>query len=322
MKKTALISGAGPAGLTAAYELLKRTDIIPIVFEKSGDIGGISKTVNYKGNRMDIGGHRFFSKSSRVMNWWKMFLPLQSGPARDEKELIRLGHEKKIQPEIYSNGANPEETDKTMLIRRRLSRIFYLRKFFSYPVSLNLETISNLGIFRITKIGFSYIYARIFPIKNEKSLEDFFINRFGKELYLTFFKDYTQKVWGVPCNQIKPEWGAQRIKGLSITKAIIHALKTSFSKPKSIDQKNVETSLIEKFMYPKLGPGQLWEEVAQQVREKGGQVFMNTEVLEVLHISDNEVQITVKDNISKEISTMIGNYFFSTMPVKELIASI
>ena len=234
MKKTALISGAGPAGLTAAYELLKRTDIIPVVFEKSGDIGGISKTVNYKGNRMDIGGHRFFSKSSRVMEWWKMFLPLQSAPARDEKELIRLGHEKKIQPEIYPDGTNPEETDKTMLIRRRLSRIFYLRKFFSYPVSLNLETISNLGILRIIKIGFSYMYVGVFPVKKEKSLEDFFINRFGKELYLTFFKDYTQKVWGVPCDQIKPEWGAQRIKGLSITKAVIHALKSSFSKPKSI----------------------------------------------------------------------------------------
>ncbi|HBX52892.1 MAG: hypothetical protein A2275_05030 [Bacteroidetes bacterium RIFOXYA12_FULL_35_11] len=322
MKKTALISGAGPAGLTAAYELLKRTDIIPVVFEKSGDIGGISKTVNYKGNRMDIGGHRFFSKSSRVMEWWKMFLPLQSAPARDEKELIRLGHEKKIQPEIYPDGTNPEETDKTMLIRRRLSRIFYLRKFFSYPVSLNLETISNLGILRIIKIGFSYMYVGVFPVKKEKSLEDFFINRFGKELYLTFFKDYTQKVWGVPCDQIKPEWGAQRIKGLSITKAVIHALKSSFSKPKSIDQKNVETSLIEKFMYPKLGPGQLWEEVAQQVREKGGRVVMNTEVLEVLHISDDEVQITVKDNISGEVSTITGNYFFSTMPVKELIAAV
>jgi protoporphyrinogen oxidase len=242
-KKIAIIAGAGPAGLTAAYELLEKTDVLPIIYEKTGDIGGISKTIKYKGNRIDIGGHRFFSKSDRVMKWWQNIMPIQGAPAIDDILLKRA-----IAVSEQVDAPDPEKTDKVMLIRNRLSRIFFLRKFFDYPISLNFRTVSNLGIKRICKAGFSYLKIRLLPIRNEKSLEDFFINRFGNELYQTFFKDYTEKVWGVSCNQIKPEWGAQRIKGLSVTKAVFHALKTLIARDKSIDQKNTETSLIEQFM--------------------------------------------------------------------------
>lgn len=292
--KTAIIIGAGPAGLTAAYELLYKTDIKPIIFEMTNDIGGICKTINYKGNKMDIGGHRFFSKSDRVMDLWKNILPLQ-------------------------NGVDPEKTDKVMLIRNRLSRIFFLRKFFDYPVSLNFNTISNLGIKRIIKIGLSYIKITLFPIKEEKSLEDFFINRFGRELYLIFFKDYTEKLWGISCNKIKPEWGAQRIKGMSITAAIKHAIKNIFSKDSSISQKNTETSLIKKFMYPKFGPGQLWEELAEIIKQKGGEIYKNHEVIGIKQEKNKIIGVTIKDKKTGTVKTQKADYVFSSMPVKDLI---
>lgn len=313
-KKTAIIIGAGPAGLTAAYELLDKTDIRPIIYEMTGDIGGISKTINYKGNRIDIGGHRFFSKSERVMKWWQNILPVQGAPAKDD---IILKRENPLSKEV--SAPDPEKNDKVMLIRKRLSRIFFLRKFFDYPVSLNLNTFSNLGLIRIIKIGLSYIRIRLFPIKEEKSLEDFFVNRFGKELYLTFFKDYTEKVWGVPCNRIKPEWGAQRIKGLSVTKAILHAMKGAVSKDSSIEQQNTETSLIERFIYPKFGPGQMWEEVAGIVKEKGGEIYLRRRVAGLKHRDNRITEIEVKDENTGNVETRKGDYFFSTMPVKDLI---
>ncbi|MGZ9148174.1 MAG: NAD(P)-binding protein, partial [Candidatus Deferrimicrobiaceae bacterium] len=192
-RKTCVIAGAGPAGLTAALELLEKTDVLPIVYEMTESIGGISRTVNYGGNRIDLGGHRFFSKSDRVMAWWQEILPLQGAPAKDDILL-----ERKIPLSTLPGAPDPEKTDRAMLIRSRLSRILYLRKFFDYPISLNATTIRNLGFARIGRIGLSYARARIFPIRGEKSLEDFFINRFGRELYRTFFEDYTEKVWGVP----------------------------------------------------------------------------------------------------------------------------
>jgi len=313
-QKTAIIIGAGPAGLSAAFELLDKTDIKPVVFEMTSDIGGISKTVNYKGNRIDIGGHRFFSKSDRVMIWWQNILPLQGSPSKDD---IILGRDIILSKEI--DAPDPEKTDLVMLIRSRLSRIFFLRSFFDYPISLNRETFKNLGLARIIKIGLSYLRARLIPIKNEKSLEDFFINRFGTELYLTFFKDYTEKVWGVPCTRIKPDWGAQRIKGLSITRAIIHAVKYSFLKDTSIDQKKTETSLIEQFMYPKLGPGQLWEEVAQQIKEKGGEIQLKHKAVGIEIQNERILEVKLENIATGEILRAQGDYIFSTMPVKELI---
>jgi protoporphyrinogen oxidase len=181
MKKT-LIIGAGPAGLTAAYELVKQ-GYKPIIIEKTSDIGGISKTVVHNGNRMDMGGHRFFTKSKKVKDFWLEILPVAT--------LVEA-----------------QTNDDIMLERNRLSRILYLGKFFDYPITLSFKTIKNLGTLRMIKIGFSYIRYAVFPIRNEQNLEDFFINRFGKELYNTFFKDYTHKVWGVPCDEIPADWGA------------------------------------------------------------------------------------------------------------------
>ncbi len=322
MTKRAIIIGAGPAGLTTAYELLQKTDIIPIVFEMGEHMGGIAKTVNYKGNRIDIGGHRFFSKSDIVMNWWQNIMPLQGAPSKDDLVLNISYQNKTKSVDLSEDGPDPEKADVVMLVRNRLSRIFFLRKFFSYPVSLSGKTINNLGIVRLVKIGLSYIQTKFFPIKKEKSLEDFFINRFGKELYLTFFKDYTEKVWGVPCNKIKPEWGAQRIKGLSITKTVIHALKKILPGDNSLSQKGTETSLIEKFLYPKLGPGQLWEEVEKIIKHKGGEIYINQKVIGINFNGENKIQsIRVKDLKTNEEKIIEGDYFFSTMAIKDLINS-
>jgi protoporphyrinogen oxidase len=207
-----------------------------------------------------------------------------------------------------------------MLIRNRLSRIFYLRKFFDYPVTLNINTIKNLGLVRLARIGFSYIKARIFQIRHERSLEDFFINRFGRELYLTFFKDYTEKVWGLPCDQLGKDWGSQRIKGLSLMKTVFHAVKSLFiSRKKSIDQKNVETSLIEQFMYPKFGPGQLWEEVAAKIIKMGGEIHTGRQVKGIKNIGRTISEVSVAAGKSKTLKSFKADYFFSTMPVKDLV---
>ncbi|NHZ85964.1 MAG: NAD(P)-binding protein [Planctomycetia bacterium] len=316
-QKIAIIIGAGPAGLTAAYEFLEKTQIKPIIFEMSSDIGGISKTVNYKGNRIDIGGHRFFSKSNRVMDWWQNILPLQGSPSIDDIILDR-----KVPTSKKKGAPDPETSDRVMLIRNRISRIFFLRSFFDYPISLKLDTFKNLGMVKIIRIGFSYVKAQLFPMKDEKSLEEFLINRFGKELYLLFFKDYTEKVWGVPCNRIKPEWGAQRIKGLSISKAIIHAIKSSFKTDTSITQKKTETSLIEQFTYPKLGPGQLWEEVAKQIKEKGGEIHLENQVVDISISKAKVTRINVKNRVTNIITEYKCDYAFSTMPVQDLIQAL
>lgn len=329
-QKTAIIIGAGSAGLTAAYELLDKTDIKPIVYETTQDIGGISKTVKYKGNRIDIGGHRFFSKSDRVMQWWQNIMPMQGAPSKDD---MRLGRsvplaKETIQRKLGSkevrktDAPDPGKTDLVMLVRSRLSRIFFLRKFFNYPISLDYNTFSNLGFVRVVKIGLSYLKIRLFPIKEEKSLEDFFTNRFGRELYLTFFKDYTEKVWGAPCDKIKPEWGAQRVKGVSITTAVKHAIRKTVSKDSSIAQKNTETSLIEQFMYPKFGPGQMWEEVAGIVKENGGEINLGCRVVGVRYQGSRIVGVEVKDEASGKTTNVSGDYFFSTMPVKDLIRAM
>jgi len=313
--KVAVIIGAGPAGLTAAYELLQKTQIKPIIFEFSDQVGGISKTVNYKGNRIDIGGHRFFSKSNRIIRWWLNILPLQGAPSVDD---IKLGRDIPLSKE--PGAPDPQKTDKTMLVRRRLSRIFAFRRFFSYPVSLSVKTLTNLGLLRVVRILASYIKGRIFPIAHERNLEDFFINRFGKELYLTFFKSYTEKVWGIPCTQISPDWGAQRIKGLSIRKTITHAIKKIlFPREASLEQKGTETSLIEQFMYPKFGPGQMWEEVACKITQKSGEIHLNSEVVGIQQQQGKIVAVTVQNRTTGEQTVVKGDYFFSTMPIKELI---
>lgn len=315
-QKIAIIAGAGPAGLTAAQELLNETDIKPVIFEMSQEIGGISRTVVYKGNRMDIGGHRFFSKSDRVMQWWQNVMPLQEELACDDAALGR-----KVPLAEKGKGANPEKTNLVLLIRGRLSRIFFLRSFFDYPISLKFATFKNLGLRRILKIGATYLQIRLFPIKEEKSLEEFLINRFGRELYETFFKDYTEKVWGVPCRDIPADWGAQRIKGLSITKTVQHAVKKLFAKDTSIQQKGTETSLIEQFLYPKLGPGQLWETVAERVVKQGAELHMGKKVTAVTLQGGKVTGVTVTDTRTGAEDNLPCDYLVSTMPVKDLVAA-
>ncbi|ACU57570.1 NAD(P)/FAD-dependent oxidoreductase [Chitinophaga pinensis] len=320
VKRKAIIIGAGPAGLTAAYELLKRSDIIPVILEKSGDIGGISKTINYKGNRMDIGGHRFFSKSDRVMNWWLNILPAQD----TGNDQFTISYQNKSRQVAPGESITSHDSDKVMLVRERLSRIYFLRKFFTYPIQLSIDTLRKLGVGTTISILVSYLQAQASPRKPENSLEDFMINRFGKTLYNLFFKDYTEKVWGVPCHEIPAEWGAQRIKGVSIRKAIQHAVQAAVKKKKSkdISQKDTETSLIEQFLYPKLGPGQLWEEVARQVQEMGGTILMHHDVISVNAQDGKIVSIEAFNKNDLQTVELKGDYFFSTMPVKELIASL
>lgn len=321
--KRAIIIGAGPAGLTAAYEFVTRTDIKPIILEKSNEIGGLSRTVNYKGNKIDIGGHRFFSKSDLVMQWWLNILPLEQKENENNfnnKKFVYNKLTKNNNP--FENGPNPELTDKVMLLKNRLSRIFFIRKFFNYPLIINLETISSLGLFRIVKILWSYLLIRLSPIKNEISLEDFFINRFGKELYKTFFKDYTEKVWGVPCSEISAQWGAQRIKKLSIFRTFLHAINNIFRKKNnSIEQKNIDTSLIEQFMYPKFGPGQMWETVLEIIQSKGGEIIFNADVNHLLFNKNLIIGIKYSSNASKTNNILKADYFFSTMPIIDLIKS-
>jgi protoporphyrinogen oxidase len=286
MKKTAVIIGAGPAGLTAAYELLFRSNIVPIVLEKSSYMGGISRTINYKGNRIDLGGHRFFSKSDRVMKWWLQHLPLQTNGTAPQTITYQRQNRDVAVPAIVPNPAN---TDEVMLVRKRKSRIYYLRQFFEYPIRLTRDTLVQLGFVRTMRIGFSYLRSALFPQREVVNLEQFFINRFGRELYLTFFKDYTEKVWGVPCNKISAEWGEQRIKGLSITKAIRHFLKSTSTNNSDVAQKGTETSLIEQFLYPKFGPGQMWETVARKVIQMGGQIVTGFDV-NGIHCEGNRVR--------------------------------
>lgn len=322
MGKTAIIIGAGPAGLTAAYELLERTDITPVILEKSGDIGGISKTVNYKGNRIDIGGHRFFSKSDRVMQWWLHFFPLQT-IAEQELTLRYRGQTRSIKTEP---GMRTGDNDKVMLVRPRLSRIYFLKKFFYYPLQLSFDTLWKLGIIRTLSILISYIQSRLLPRKPEKSLEDFFINRFGGRLYRLFFKDYTEKVWGVPCMEISAEWGAQRIKGISIWKAITHAVRSlkrqHHADGEDIRQKDQETSMIGQFLYPKFGPGQLWEEVARQIEARGGRIFFHQDVRSIETKGNDVISLESLDGTTGQTTRWEGDYFFSTMPVQELIAGM
>jgi protoporphyrinogen oxidase len=320
----AIIVGAGPAGLTAAIELLRNTGVKPVVLEASHEIGGISRTVRYKGNRMDIGGHRFFSKSDRVMKWWLEMMPVAAGGEADslDKGVLKYQGKQRGVPEPERSG-NLEQEDLVMLVRQRKSRIYFLRRFFDYPIKMSVNTFRNLGLKRTMRCGFSYLRTAIMPKREEKTLEDFIINRFGRELYLTFFKSYTEKVWGVPCDQISAEWGAQRIKGLSLKSVVTHFLKKTLApKPASdLAQKQTETSLIERFLYPKFGPGQLWEHAAELVKARGGEIHMGIRAERV--IVDGKRVVAVEGvNDAGERVRFAGDYFFSTMPVRDLVRAI
>jgi protoporphyrinogen oxidase len=309
------IAGAGPAGLTAALELLRRSDAVPLVFDLDDQVGGISKTINYRGNRMDLGGHRFFSKSDWVMRWWQDILPVAEDQIDSGASLRTTyqGHSKEFRPE----GTASASSDAVMLVRQRLSRIFYHRRFFDYPLKLSMQTLGKIGIFETCKIGWSYGRARATHIRPERTLEDFFINRFGDRLYRTFFKDYTEKVWGVPCREISAEWGAQRIKGLSITKALANAVTSPFRSSETA-QKRTETSLIERFLYPKFGPGQMWEEVARKVLRLGGEIHFKHRVIGIERKGYQVTAVRVRDEDTGSVRLVPCDYLISTMPVRDL----
>ncbi len=305
MKKV-LIIGAGPAGLTAAYELLSRSgDYEVVVLEESSALGGISRTVNYKGNRMDMGGHRFFSKVPEVNEWWEKMLPLQGRMPFDD---IRLGRHSTV----TAGGPDPEKTDRVMLRRNRLSRIFFNSRFFDYPISLKMETIRNMGFGTTMMVGFSYLKT-LFHKRPEKSLEDFYINRFGKKLYSMFFENYTENLWGRHPREISPEWGAQRVKGLSI-KAV---LKDIFGKLFHKKNRKVETSLIEEFSYPKLGPGQLWEITAAEIEKLGGTILMNARVTGLERDEQGGLK-ALRYEQEGQTQRLEGDVIISSMPVKDL----
>ncbi len=306
--KNAIIIGAGPAGLTAAYCLLRDTDITPIILEEEDFVGGISRTVEHNGNRMDIGGHRFFTKNDEVNALWREMMPLQGKPARDD---IILGNEKPL----AEGGPDPETEDRVMLIRRRISRIYYLKKFFDYPISLKAETFKNMGFSRTMKAGFGYVKSAVVK-KEEDSLANFYINRFGRPLYEMFFEDYTEKVWGRNPREIPADWGSQRVKGLSLMKAVGNAITKPFKKKGG----KVETSLIEQYSYPKKGPGQLYETMASEVERLGGRIIKGAKVTRI---------ITEGDKVTKVVAVQGGeeveyaaDVFFSTMPVRDLVAGM
>jgi protoporphyrinogen oxidase len=270
MKKyPVVIIGAGPAGLTAAYEL-GRQGIKPIVLEKANKVGGISRTETYKGYYFDIGGHRFYTKVQEIQQLWQEILGA---------EFIKVP---------------------------RLSRIYYQGRFFQYPLSL-LDTLSKLGIWESFLVLLSYLKVKWQPLQVEENLEQWVINRFGEHLYQIFFKTYTEKVWGIPCNQIQAEWAAQRIKGLSVKTVVSNALFGN----------NHTKTLIKEFDYPVLGPGMMWERCAQKVEEFGGEVCLDINVLRLEH-EDNRITKVIAERDGSLIS-IAGDNFISSMPVTSLI---
>lgn len=313
-KQSVVVIGGGPAGLTAAWELVKdggddRYDVT--VLEATDTFGGISRTVKHNGNRMDIGGHRFFSKDNRIMEWWKEVLPLQGAPSYDDK---KLGRHHDLEP----GGPDPEQTDRVMLKRHRVSRIYWNRHFFDYPISLSSNTLKAMG-FKVTmQAGFSYLKSVVHKLP-EDNLENFYINRFGRKLYSMFFEGYTEKLWGRHPREISADWGAQRVKGLSI----MGVLKNAFLKvlPKKRDSSKVETSLIEEFWYPKLGPGQLWETVEKRDVDHGVHVITGASVVGLKQEAGRIGQVVYRNADGREVAIQ-ADQVISSMPVKDLVNAI
>jgi protoporphyrinogen oxidase len=310
MTKQAVIIGAGPAGLTAAYELLRTTSIHPPDLESDTQVGGLSRTVDFSGNRMDIGGHRFFTKNTRVQALWDQLMPHASAPALDDRLLHRPCT-------LVPQGADPEQADRVFLDRQRVSRILYRHRFFDYPVSLNRTTIRNLGLGTMAEIGCSYL-ASCLHKRPEHTLEDFMVNRFGEKLYQTFFAGYTEKVWGRSPKNLSADWGSQRIKGISIGAV----LKDLFQRTFHIQPKSVQTSLIERFAYPKLGPGQFYETLRDEVIRLGGEIRMGATVTGFTSGPGKTLSAVQYRDQQGNLHQVPGDIVLSTMPVKDLAAGL
>ena len=269
-----LIVGAGPAGLTAGFDAVEAGWQVDVLEKDPEYVGGISRTVSHDGYRFDIGGHRFFSKSAEVTRWWKERLP---------DDFIQV---------------------------RRLSRIYYRGKFFDYPLK-PWNALSNLGFFTSAACVFSYGWARLFPRRPETSLEDWVSNRFGRKLFGIFFKTYTEKVWGVPTSELSADWAAQRIKGLSLTKAVVNAFRGN-------PEGAVIKTLIDKFSYPRLGPGQMWEKTAADIRGRGGRIAMNTRVTKIRHAGGRVTSIEAQGPGGGGKS-FEADQFIVSMPLREAV---
>ncbi|HVF49489.1 MAG TPA: NAD(P)/FAD-dependent oxidoreductase [Pyrinomonadaceae bacterium] len=275
-----VIIGAGPAGLTAAYELGK-AGVASVVLERDAQVGGLAKTVNYKGFRFDIGGHRFYTKVEAAERIWREVL--------DSTDFLR---------------------------RKRLSRIYYNKKFFDYPLRAS-SMLFKLGLWQGCLILLSYLRARAFPEPDERTFEHWITNRFGQRLYSIFFKSYTEKVWGVPCSEITAEWAAQRIKGLSLSVVLKDILR---GQPRDKNNGAVVKTLIDEFDYPRLGPGMMWEAMAGMVRAQGGTIRAHTTV-ERIHWTRGRIE-AAEVTTGARTETLRGTHFISSMPIRELVRKL
>jgi protoporphyrinogen oxidase len=312
-QKPVVVVGAGPAGLTFAYELLRQTDRRVLILELESQVGGLSRTVRHNGNRIDIGGHRFFSKSDRVMEWWSHMLPFDI--PKELTDHFEIGYQNKrrtLDAAVLPHAA--PDAEKSFGVRPRVSRIYYDGNFFDYPVSLSLRTLRQLGLSRLSGILWSYLRARLSAAPEPRNLEEFFVQRFGRRLYETFFKSYTEKVWGLPCTKISAQWGAQRVKSLSIAGAARHAVGRLFGAAGAR-----ETSLIERFLYPHLGPGQLWEEAADRIRAMGGEIRFRRKIRGIEFDGEKILSVEIENLETGEAGRQECDLLVSTMPVKDLI---
>lgn len=278
------IIGAGPAGLTAGYLLSRQGFSVAVIEKDPVYVGGISRTVEHEGYRFDIGGHRFFSKSQQVVDLWNEILP------------------------------------DDFIQRPRMSRIYYEGKFYSYPLRA-FEALRNLGVLRSTACMMSYVWSRAFPIKTVRSFEDWTSNQFGKKLYSIFFKTYTEKVWGMPCNEMSADWAAQRIKGLSLGAAVLDGLKRSLGLNKRPNDGMATKTLLETFRYPRLGPGMMWEAARDKIREAGSLVLMDHALKQLASDGEGGWRLTATRGDGGE-TVIRAAHAISSAPMRELAARL
>jgi protoporphyrinogen oxidase len=280
------VIGAGPAGLTTAYCLTKQMPSVLVIEKDPVYVGGISRTVKYKDFLFDIGGHRFFSKSKEVVDLWQEILP------------------------------------DDFIERPRLSRIYYGGKFYSYPLNA-FEALRNLGIFKSAACMLSFAWAKASPIREARTFHQWVRNQFGEKLFSIFFKTYTEKVWGMSCDDISADWAAQRIKGLDLGVAVLHALKRALM-PKGIGRKGgpVVKTLIESFQYPRRGPGMMWETAARKIKDRGGRILMGHELQRLSFDKEGaiwSIDVVTADGANK---TFTARHVVSSAPVRELVDKI